>query len=116
MKNPKNQLIFKITQSNLTLGSLGIRGHNLKYFPGGTRTTKIEAIFENEENPIYHLTYSPKNGLIYGLTGWYNECKAQAGDIIKLKILKPKKSIPILGKSLMPAGLVHGLKLIDEVF
>lgn len=90
MKNPKNQLIFKITQSNLKLGSLGIRGHNLKYFPGGTRTTKIEAIFENEENPI-HLTYSPKNGLIYGLTGWYQEHKAQPGDIIKLKVLTPKK-------------------------
>lgn len=90
MRQPKNEIIFKITKSNLTLGSLGIRGHNLKYFPGGTRTTKIEAIFENEENPI-HLAYSPKNGLIYGLTGWYKECKAQAGDIIKLKILKPKK-------------------------
>ena len=37
------------------------------------------------------LTYSPKNGLIYGLTAWYNEHKAQAGDIVKLKILQPKK-------------------------
>jgi hypothetical protein len=90
MKNPKNEIIFKITQSNLKLGSLGIRGHNLKHFPGGERTTKIQATFENEHESIF-LTYSPKNGLIYGLTAWYKERKAQAGDIIKLEILEPKK-------------------------
>jgi hypothetical protein len=89
-KIPKNQLIFKITKSNLKLGSVGIRGHNLKHFSGGERTTKIEAIFENEDRLI-SLTYSPKNALIYGLTAWYQAHQAPAGDIIKLEVLEPKK-------------------------
>lgn len=46
MKNVKDQLTFTVAESNIKLGSLRIRGHNLKYFPGGARTTKIQAVFE----------------------------------------------------------------------
>jgi len=60
MQNLKNELIFKITQSNLKLGSLGIRGHNLKYFPGGQRPTKIEATFEKRIQKEPFQLKSPK--------------------------------------------------------
>lgn len=93
--NPSNktnlqQIKIRLTNSNIALGTLRIRGRNHKFFAGGNQSRKIEAFFENKENSIF-LVYSPKNNLIYGLTGWYREHNAQPGDMITITVLERKR-------------------------
>jgi len=84
------QFKTKLTSSNIILGTLRIKGENLKLFPINKKSRKIEGLFENEDSSIL-LTYSPKHGLLYGLTGWYKEHSAQSGDVVKITLLEPKK-------------------------
>lgn len=80
----------KITKINVELGFVTINTANLIHFPKGKDSVKITCVFENENEPV-QLTYNPKRNRIFGLTGWYRQHNARAGDFINFEIKEPFK-------------------------
>lgn len=80
----------KITKISIELGFVIINTANLVHFPKGKESIKITCIFENENEPV-QLTYNPKLNRIFGLTGWYRQHNARAGDFIKFEVREPLK-------------------------
>lgn len=97
----------KITQINVELGFMRINKVNSEYFPKGKESLKITGVFENEETPV-QLTYNPKGQEIYGLTGWYRQHNARAGDFIKFEVREPLK----VYKFIFEKGVAIPLKTI----
>ncbi|OIO08014.1 hypothetical protein AUJ27_01435 [Candidatus Falkowbacteria bacterium CG1_02_37_44] len=85
-----SQFQNKITQINVELGFIIINKANLIHFPKGNDSVKITCIFENENEPV-QLTYNPKLNRIFGLTGWFRQHNAQAGDFINFEVKEPFK-------------------------
>lgn len=81
----------KITKANVELGFVTIAVANLEHFPKGKESIKITCIFENENEPV-QLTYNPIRNRIFGLTGWYRQHNAQAGDFIRFEVKQPLKT------------------------
>lgn len=85
-----NQFKNKITAINVELGFVCVNSKNSDYFPKGDGSLEITCLFENENEP-QKLTYNPKLKRIFGLTGWYRQHNAQAGDFINFEIREPLK-------------------------
>lgn len=81
----------KITKINIEVGFITINKANVAHFPQGDKSVKITCIFENENEPV-QLTYSPKRNRIFGLTGWYRQHNAKAGDFINFEVKEPQKT------------------------
>jgi uncharacterized protein (TIGR02391 family) len=92
---PDKCFIISLTNRPLKSGFLNIPQKYASLFPTGIVSQQIICVLENIDNPV-ELTYSPKYIRIAGgLTEWFRNRNAQAGDLVRVEVLIPHRKYRI---------------------
>ncbi|MCK4352554.1 hypothetical protein KAW65_04010 [candidate division WOR-3 bacterium] len=86
----KKEIISEVTQVYLNYGIIPVRRKHKIQFPAGTKSIKIEAVFD-DHNVVYPLTFDTLQSRFFGVKGWYKTQNAKPGDFVIIEPVIPGK-------------------------
>lgn len=84
------EIVSKLTQIYLNYGIVPISKEDKIKFPTGTKSIKVEAVFDDSK-VVYPLTFDPQQNRFFGVKAWYKTHNAKPGDFVVIEPIIPDK-------------------------